>query len=103
MKWVVDLETILLGVVAFFVALYAAGCGWPVSPDKMPYVIAVLAEDTASGCLWVGGRGGGGGGAVPVVAGTGGYGSGELLFGRVNAPGTTLTIKDGACSITRDD
>ena len=37
------------------------------------------------------------GAAVPV----GGYGSGEILLGRVNSPNTTLKIENGTCTVER--
>ncbi len=82
--------------------LTASGCSWPIAPDKMPDVIKELAKDSASGCIWVGIRGGAGGGSViPPSPMTGGYGSGEILLGRVNAENTKVTINNGACSIER--
>lgn len=83
---------------------FVCSCGWPISPDKMPGVIQALGKDTASGCFAIAGRGGGGTVVVPVPAAPGGaYGSGEVLFARVNAPGTkiTLTINGAACTIER--
>ncbi len=84
------------------------GCAWILGLPKieskdMPDVMKALATDTASVCAWFGGRGGGGGGAitpVPVVP-AGGYGSGEILVGRVNADNTTIVIQNGSCTISR--
>jgi len=83
-------------------ALVVTGCGWPIDPARMPDVLQQLRDDQASACLWIGGRGGGGAGvlAVPTVP-AGGYGSGELLLGRVNSPDTRLTIENGNCMIER--
>lgn len=85
---------------------FVCSCGWPIDPQRMPDVIQALGKDTASGCFAIAGRGGGGTVVVPVPAAPGGaYGSGEVLFARVNAPGTkiTLTINGATCTIERSD
>lgn len=80
-------------------------CGWPIRSEDMPAVIQGLGQDSASGCFWLGGRGGGAGGAVtpgaPMVPLTGAYGSGEVLLGRVNSDNTELEIVNGSCKIKR--
>ena len=88
----------------FVALLLFTSCGWPIAPDKMPEVMKALKDDQASACIWMGLRGGAGGGALvpaPTVPMTGGYGSGEILIGRVNADNTSLTIDNGKCTISR--
>lgn len=84
------------------IVLVLAGCS-PINSADIPKVIHELAEDDASGCFWVGGRGGGGGlTAVPgAVPGAGGYGSGEILWGRAASSDTTVTISNGNCTVRR--
>lgn len=96
------MKNILIGAaLALFLSL-TVGCGWPIKSEDMPAVVNGLSADNASGCFWLGGRGGAGamplaGAAVPV----GGYGSGEILLGRVNSPNTTLKIENGTCTVER--
>lgn len=84
--------------------LSLTACGWPIDPKSMPSVIESLGKDTASGCFWIGGRGGGGMLTVtptPIIPGGGAMGSGEVLLGRVNADNTRVTITSGTCTIER--
>jgi hypothetical protein len=81
-----------------------ASCGWPIAPERMPEVMESLSRDKATGCFWIAGRGGAGSVAVtPMPIPGGGYGSGEVLMGRVNSANTQLIIKNGECHITSGD
>jgi len=82
------------------------GCGFllglpQVSSKDLPDIVKEIAKSESSLCAWIGGRGGSGAGAIPVPTMAGGYGSGEILIGRVNADNTKVTIKDGSCTIER--
>ena len=91
------LKAIPAGCILLILAILFSGCTLIESKD-MPAVIERLADDQASGCFWIGGRGGSAVAGLPVA---GGYGSGEVLLGRVNSSDTKLTIKNGECTIER--
>lgn len=67
----------------------------------MPAVIGQLGQDQASACLWIGGRAGMAAGTLIPPIPAGGYGSGEILLGRLNSPNTKLTIEGDKCTIER--
>lgn len=89
----------------FLVLLMLPGCAWmlglpQVGPSELAKIVEAISQSHAAGCFWFGGRGGGGGLAVaPGPIPGGGYGSGEILFGRVNRPNTKLNIENGKCTI----
>lgn len=81
--------------------LALTGCALPrIDSKDMPGIVEQVVQSNASACMWIGGRGGGGAGVLTPAAG-GGYGSGEVLMGRVNSPNTRLEIADGKCTIER--
>jgi hypothetical protein len=83
-----------------FFSIFLGGCSIPnMESSDLVKLMEHIKSSQASACFWFGGRGGAGGGVITTPV-SGGYGSGEILFGRVNSPDTTLVIADGTCSIT---
>ena len=84
--------------------LLLPSCSWVLGTPRieskdMPTIVKAITQSSANICVWLGGRGGGG--ALPALPAVGGgYGSGELLIGRVNSAGVALSITNGTCTIT---
>jgi len=91
----------LITIVALLVL---PSCSWVLGTPRieskdMPAIVKAITTSSANICVWLGGRGGGG--ALPALPAVGGgYGSGELLIGRVNSAGVALSITNGTCTIT---
>jgi hypothetical protein len=96
---------LLTALPIFFLSGCATLLGLPtIESTDIPALIAEIAKSEAAVCIWIGGRGGSGSVAVtaaPIIPGVGGYGSGEILLGRVNAENTRLVIENGQCTIER--